>query len=71
MKKTINLQITKMFKKPKGKKMRWEGVETTPWYIIVKLLKTTDNEKIFKAAQKRKRHITYRGTETRMAANFL
>lgn len=52
--------------------MRWGGgAETTPWYIIVKLLKTTDNEKILKAAQKRKRHVTYRGTETRMAANFL
>ena len=37
----------------------------------MKLLKTSDNEKILKASRGKKAHITYRGTKARMRAYVL
>ena len=40
-----------------------------PWYIIVKLLKTKDKEKVLKATME-KQHLTYRRKVIRMTMDF-
>lgn len=49
---------------PKHKKKK-----TPPWYIIIKLLKTSNEEKILKMGRE-KRYIMYRGRQIKNDKNF-
>lgn len=45
--------------------------KTAPWHMIIKFFKISNKEHLKAARGEKKRHVTYRGTKTRMTADFL
>ena len=61
----INIQVQETQRIPN----KWEPKRNTPTYIIIKLPKIKDKERILKAAREKKR-VTYKGVPIRLSADF-
>lgn len=61
-----DIQIQKAYKAPN----RTNPKRSTPSYIVVKMVKSSDQERILKAAREKKT-VTYKGNAIKLSADFL